>query len=793
VIGRTDSAIDTDAKSAGVLNVEPCGEPCSLPCLDDRPEHPSPWVRPRREVWVRLGVFGFACLVFLPNLGGFGLWDPWETHYGAVTTEMLDSYDWVSPWWGYREKIGDEPIQGSGFWSKPIFIFWSEASFARLIGRGDWAIRLPMATLAILAVYMTYLALSKVWSRRVGLIGALVTATSPEFFMISRQAQTDMPFVGTLVLALGCLMLALFAPRERLSRRRTVAWLLGTLVFVLLNTVPQYVIVANDWQAAAPPELEGTLARWVWGLGHSGAPQVALYVVILALVLARYAWVFRRELREEGFGERFNDRWVRRCLMVCFYVVCGQCTYAKGLAGFLLPGAIILVWLLLTWQWRVLWRVELWRGMLLFICTAFPWYVAMLTKHHPGFYERFFIHDHFNRLGTGVHQVDSGTFEHYIKWLGIGMFPWAAFVPFMLIGLVRINPRRLDPKVQAKVFVAVWFAIAFMLFTLMATKFHHYIFPAMPALAILLALFIDELMEDRGWWPRLALVGAVVIFGALAWDLERDPQHLRNLMTYKQDRPLPAHLPIDWSAPVAAGAKYTWADSTFARHTHPALQAILTTEVFRYDRFMPFLMIAGFVALALWFVAKTRMAGLVALGALATSLACWSLSYYMPSLSPHWSQRYLFDAYYDRCTQRAPTEEDRAAHTPILARVGLEGLARFLRYDGKTVCDEDVVSWLITWRGETYYSFNQIQPIGKEEQFEPYLQERNGGKTFYVLTERNKVDGFAKKLDTLSGKLKRKGHPGWTDIERWEVEVVCDENHYFQMSVARPIRGGGSS
>ena len=38
------------------------------------------WTPPRHEWRVRLAVLGLAALIFLPNLGAFGLWDPWETH-----------------------------------------------------------------------------------------------------------------------------------------------------------------------------------------------------------------------------------------------------------------------------------------------------------------------------------------------------------------------------------------------------------------------------------------------------------------------------------------------------------------------------------------------------------------------------------------------------------------------------------------------------------------------------------------------------------------------------------------
>ncbi|MCC6475177.1 MAG: hypothetical protein IT514_15700, partial [Burkholderiales bacterium] len=64
-----------------------------------------------------LFVFVTASLLILPMLGSYGLWDPWETHYGEVSREILSRDDWISLWWA----------QENWFWSKPILDFWMQA------------------------------------------------------------------------------------------------------------------------------------------------------------------------------------------------------------------------------------------------------------------------------------------------------------------------------------------------------------------------------------------------------------------------------------------------------------------------------------------------------------------------------------------------------------------------------------------------------------------------------------------------------------------------------------------
>ena len=88
-------------------------------------------------------LFVVVSALYLPLLGTFGLWDPWETHYGEVAREMLARDDWISLWWA----------QDKWFWSKPIFIFWIEALFWSASGiafapdsnfaHSEWVLRLP--------------------------------------------------------------------------------------------------------------------------------------------------------------------------------------------------------------------------------------------------------------------------------------------------------------------------------------------------------------------------------------------------------------------------------------------------------------------------------------------------------------------------------------------------------------------------------------------------------------------------------------------------------------------------
>ena len=71
--------------------------------------------------------------------------------------------------------------------------------------------------------------------------------------------------------------------------------------------------------------------------------------------------------------------------------------------------------------------------------------------------------------------------------------------------------------------MALWAAAAFVLFNAMITKFHHYIFPAVPPLSLLVGIVLDRALGER---PNdaserrsvSAAIGFVALFGIAAMD-----------------------------------------------------------------------------------------------------------------------------------------------------------------------------------------------------------------------------------------------------------------------------------
>jgi len=759
----------------------------NVPLLEDDYEAIRQPEALRREWLVRAFVFFAAFALLVTNAGSFGLWDCWETHYGEVARYMHERGDLLSPWWGYKEQIGSEPPTGEWFFSKPVLIMYGEILFLKLLGLSEWSFRLPWALLGTLGVFSAYVIFARIYGRRAGLFSAFILLSTPYWFFLSRQAITDMPFVGTMTIGLMFFMLAYFGPAFKTSNKMFWFYFLTFLAVFLLVSVPQFIMLALDLEPDATYENFGPLMRAWLIFQKTGIYHTVIYFVVTAILLL---WIFI-PLRRDAKSGRLDthackDAWLRKIALWTAYMFLGLATLGKGLLGFMLPGAILFLYLLLTGEWRALKRLEIGRGIIVMCLVMLPWYLGMLAKHGEGFYARFFVHDHFNRLGTGVHQIDTGTFEHFIKWLSIGSYGWIGLVPLLLLGAGALMKSHKDPKEKGMLFLFIWGFFAYVLFTLSATKFHHYIFPAIPPTALLLGIYLSHYLDDRSIQSRLIAIIAVTIVVAVGYWIYSDPQSFRNMFTYQYDRQFPQSLPIDPNAPVAPGSTKTWAMSTFYEHTNSFIKALLQTDFLEYETFTGTYMAVIAVIFLCFAFFRLRRYAVYASFVAQFLLAFWCLNYYMPMISPSWSQKYIFEDYFKNCHLAPNPDWVDDVYQPILSKIGLSFIPEYFGAKPKRVCQEDVVAWLITWRGETFYTSSEIKPLMKATQLEPYLQTINKGRTFFALTQASRGQGLKGYLDRATTTLKNKGVPEFVGITGWDVEVLHEESQYFSLVRATP-------
>jgi 4-amino-4-deoxy-L-arabinose transferase-like glycosyltransferase len=618
-----------------------------LPSLDD-------W----SERQVGLAVILLGLLLYIPLAGSYGLYDPWETHYSEVARQMTERGDYISLWWP------GAPIDADHFWSKPVLSFWIMSLSMRLFGlahvasgtmalshRAEWAVRLPFCLMGVLGMYGIYLCVSRFVSRRAGVLAAIVTATSPLYSLVSRQAMTDMGFVGPMTMALALGALALFDDEDLPLPRREVQ--LGRLKLGWPDH-PLFYLAVGLFTVVALPQLVVNIVqlRWTFNLGHRffSLPGVLVMLPYIAGFLAFFALMARLRYKAPLY-------------LNIAATLCGLATLAKGIAGLGLPVIVFLCYLGFTWNWKRLKRAQLGFGILLALLTclvvAVPWHHAMLVRHGKPFWDELYGDNHWRRLVVGRHG-DRGTFEYFLRELGYAVFPWIALAPAALTSIVM---RRTDenPRRQGMLwFGAIWFVSAYALVSLSVTKFHHYILPSLPGLAIVVGCFLDDLLKRRdGRAAGAAAVVGIPLLALVTVDLAAVPKNAQlfiwlfsyDYINTPQGRPWP---PLDFRPWLIAFA---------------VLFALTT---------------AG--------LAWRRLQRLAAVGLCLSAVAFtfFLLDVYMLKVTPYWTQKGLIANYY------------RMRRSP----------------------DEHLLVWQMYWRGENFYTQNEIYE-GPTAERTIFLGDRN--------------------------------------------------------------------
>ncbi|WP_425060734.1 Undecaprenyl phosphate-alpha-4-amino-4-deoxy-L-arabinose arabinosyl transferase [Sporomusa carbonis] len=132
-----------------------------------------------------------AATIMFFYLGGIPLLDPDEPVYGETPKEMLRFNEYLSP-----------RIYGEYWYDKPPMYYWLVAGAFRLFGMNEFAARFPSALLGVAGVLAVYLFGRQLFNRRAAMAGALVLATSVEYFYLGKAAVTDITLNFCLMLSL---------------------------------------------------------------------------------------------------------------------------------------------------------------------------------------------------------------------------------------------------------------------------------------------------------------------------------------------------------------------------------------------------------------------------------------------------------------------------------------------------------------------------------------------------------------------------------------------------------------
>jgi 4-amino-4-deoxy-L-arabinose transferase-like glycosyltransferase len=282
----------------------------------------------------------------------------------------------------------------------------------------------------------------------------------------------------------------------------------------------------NEWAARVWPGLTGflgvLLVFWAGNrlfgppaglIGAAVTASSALYAIVghlltldMGLSVFMAASVFAFAVGQAEPAERERRRW-----MLLAWAAMALAVLSKGLVGAVLPIASAGAYILVQREWKLLSRLEIVRGGLLFLAITAPWFV-MVSLANPEFPRFFFIHEHVERFLTKEHDRYQPAW-FFVPVLLLGMLPWiVALVP----ALLRAWPRRAVEGFDARRFLLVWCAVVFVFFSVSSSKLLPYILPLFPALSLLVGDYLRS-ADRRVLFAQAAvtlLVGAALAVAA---------------------------------------------------------------------------------------------------------------------------------------------------------------------------------------------------------------------------------------------------------------------------------------
>lgn len=535
------------------------------------------------------------------------------------------------------------------------------------------AIRMPFILAAVMGLTLLWWMLARLVSRRMAWLALLVIGTTPFYSLVARQALPDTPLlacilgalamftmavedgehpfhhVGTLrffgrrfdvdqrhiflaiiggFLLLQCVYYVLyFIASPRLAVRAfpnpvlffpllmgllfgamsRVGWMILRFPFVIQGAITA---VVADLVAKRPVSLE-RLDRWdIYALDR-GIVRVLTFPVVWAL---GGGWSDTAVVAERVLGMAPLQN-MRQIYLLWCYAFLGISVLAKGPPGVAVVGLVGVFYVVLLGKWRDLYegRFELKRGILLALVIFVPWHIGMYLKEGVRFIDEYIFTHILNRAAVGVDN-SPGSFGYYTNVIGHGMWLWGALVPAALgAALLRARPDTREGRVR---FIAgLWAICAITFFFIVQTKFHHYILPAIPALGLLVAFFLDDILAGRDRLHPLYAVLGIGIVLMITRDLMWEPERWIEMFVFRYDRPWPQNEP--------------W-------------------QVDPSDGFLGLGIVAS-IALALAALPWRRL-GVAALGIAGFAICVWCLQAYMPDAGKHWGMREGVRAYYEQRT-----------------------------------------------------------------------------------------------------------------------------------------------
>lgn len=207
-----------------------------------------------------------------------------------------------------------------------------------------------------------------------------------------------------------------------------------------------------------------------WYIGHAVVTDMWLFLFTIGTFFHAYL-SFERHSRKH---------------IILAYAYAGMAVITKGPIGLVLPGLLLLAYLLGTKQWKLFKLLFSWQGILVFLAISMPWYVYMYLQHGSDFINGFLGLHNYVRATISEHPKQN-VWYFYLVLLPVSLLPW--------LGFTLYEVKHLKLKNSFTLYSLIWGLGIILFYSLIATKYITYTFPAHFIFIIFTGLGAEHLVE----------------------------------------------------------------------------------------------------------------------------------------------------------------------------------------------------------------------------------------------------------------------------------------------------------
>ena len=265
-----------------------------------------------------------------------------------------------------------------------------------------------------------------------------------------------------------------------------------------------------------------TSSKFLW-MAHRVAFDVPLTFFVTMAILCFYKGYTARHGRSlttppcEEWDKGGVKKQERRYYTL-FYIFMALGVLTKGPIGFILPFCIVLTYIILEKDIRVLKETRPWIGGMIFAFIVFTWvYLASIYGGKEYAYQILFKQNVGRFASSFAHKR---PFYYYFINFPVNFIPWSVFVPSIAIYLFSKEGRG---KIQSISLPVIWFGVIFVFFSIVSGKRDIYVLSLYPAAALITAWFLNEFVEQFGekhfkkigYYPCYILCGVSLVLSIL--------------------------------------------------------------------------------------------------------------------------------------------------------------------------------------------------------------------------------------------------------------------------------------